>query len=201
MARRHDYASKGSPKKRSANRRGDKATVPGWVWLLAGLSLGLLVAFLVFLQGQPGGSIKLPKLPEISREQPKPEDTRAVRKPAETQAPKKEESGIEFNFYDILPNYEVAIPEKELEQPIAKGTQPSDYLLQAGSFRSAQDADGRRAQLALLGISSEVRTAKTDRGTWHRVIVGPFNTTMELDKMRRRMQDNQIDVLLIRQKK
>ncbi len=199
MPRRHDYASNSSPKKRPANRRGEKKPVPGWLWLLAGLSLGLLIAFLVYLQGKPGGGIQLPKLPEVSREAPKAEDTRSVRKPPEPVAPKKE--GIEFNFYDILPNYEVAIPEKELEQPIAQGAKPSDYLLQAGSFRKANDADGRRAQLALLGITSEVRTAKTDRGTWHRVIVGPFATTLELDKMRRRMQDNQIDVLLIRQKK
>ena len=43
-----------------------------------------------------------------------------------------------------------------------------------GSFRERREADRLRAELALGGFESSIRTADTANGTWHRVMLGPF---------------------------
>lgn len=187
-----DYAKKPTNKRRPPARKG----APGWVWMLGGLAVGLFVAFLVYLQQQPGtvkGVKREAAVQPLARPQPAP---------AKRQEADEEEDGIDFDFYRLLPSYEVAIPEQELQQPLAKGRKASDYLLQTGSFRNPRDADARKAQLALLGINSKIHTIKANDGsTWHRVVVGPYDTTLKLDRVRRRLQDNHIDYLTVRKQR
>ena len=60
----------------------------------------------------------------------------------------------------------------------------SSYLLQAGSFKSAEDADSLRAQLLLTGMPN-VTTSKvvsSSGTTWYRVRVGPFSSRSKLNK-------------------
>ena len=74
----------------------------------------------------------------------------AASKPAETPR---------FDFYTILPNQEVVVPDPE--PPAKKEPKAGDkkakpvpegvYYLQAGSFRNLDDANGMRAQVILLG--------------------------------------------------
>lgn len=108
-----------------------------------------------------------------------------------------------FDFYRMLPNYEVVIPEEDIavtptldQEPVAGA---GNYVLQAGSFRSAADADRLRAQLALLGVESRVQTVTIDDAdTWHRVRIGPMRDLRELNAAREKLAQNQIEVLVIR---
>ena len=72
------------------------------------------------------------------------------------------------------------------------------FILQAGSFRSAADADQMKAQLALLGAVANVQTVNVDGETWHRVRVGPVDGARAADQLRRQLQDNGIDVLVLK---
>ena len=62
------------------------------------------------------------------------------------------EGGDRYDFYDMLPNFEVVVPEKDREvkrdQPAARSSGPGVYVLQAGSYRNVPDAERVRAQLA-----------------------------------------------------
>ncbi len=185
-----DYKHRAQPRRR---RRGG---VPGWLWLLAGLAVGLFVAFLVWLGGGDEGDDR-----PVPRTAPG-QDAREVRKaprPAIPPPPKPR-----FEFYELLPDMEVVVvPEEELgpkpAQGVARVEKPGTYVLQAGSFRSARQADELRARLALMGLESRVQAVTLDSGeTWHRVRVGPFRDLAELNRVRAQLAENHIEAILLR---
>ena len=107
-----------------------------------------------------------------------------------------------FDFYRMLPNYEVVIPEQE---DVATGAEEAPvqaagvYVLQAGSFRKAEDADRLRAQLALLGIESRIQQVTIDgTDSWHRVRIGPIEDLQRLQELRQTLARNEVEALVIR---
>ena len=114
----------------------------------------------------------------------------------------KEPTEQRFTFYDMLPNFEVIIPEQEpdVAADIEPRTviEPGLYVLQAGSFSAYADADRRRAELALHGIESQIQRVTIDDKTYHRVRIGPTNDLDKLNVLRSRLRAAQIDVLRIR---
>ena len=188
MAR--DYA------KRTTTRKPAKKPVGGWVWMLGGLLIGLFIAFLVYLQQQGGEPFKGLSLPKMK---PSSTDTRSVKKQPIPKAPPKKE-GINFDFYSILPEQEIVIPESELSKN-SKPEEKANFYLQVGSFKSNDDAQARMAELFLLNLTPSVQKVTVDGGnTWHRVRVGPYVDRRKLDKARRRLQDNGIDFFVIKEK-
>ena len=76
---------------------------------------------------------------------------------------------------------------------------PGTYFLQAGSFRSFAEADNLKAQLALLGVESKIDTVTVNNtDTWHRVRVGPYQDLRELNKIRTRLLNNNINAILLK---
>ncbi len=101
----------------------------------------------------------------------------------------------------MLPNFEVVVPEKEVVVPRdAPETveKKGAYVLQAGSYRKFEDADRVRAQLALQGIESNVQRVAIDSDTWHRVRIGPITDTAELERVRTRLREAEVDFLVVR---
>lgn len=56
----------------------------------------------------------------------------------------------------------------------AAPTAKTQFFLQAGSFRRAEEADRVRAQILMLGHEVRVETGEVKGETWHRVLVGPY---------------------------
>jgi len=194
MAQR-DYA------KRTTTRK-PKSQVPGWVWMLAGLLVGLFIAFLVYLQQIGGTSALKHKLVSSSHSSKKPPatDTRAVTKATPAPAPKKKE-GINFDFYNILPEMEVVIPDEELKPGDNNTQEKATFYLQVGSFKNDSEAEARKAELLLLNFNPSVQNVTIDGSqTWHRVRIGPFSDRRKVDQARRRLQDNGIDFIILKEK-
>ncbi len=186
MARR-DYA------KRTTTRSNKKKPLPGWVWMLGGLVAGLFIAFLVYVQKEGTAPTRIASK---AKDKPAVTDTRAVKKTTPPPAPKKRD-GINFDFYNILPELEVVIPDLELGREEEKAT----YYLQVGSFKSQEEAESRKAELLLLNFTPSVQTVTVDNSqTWHRVRLGPFTDRRSVDKARRRLQDNGIDFIMLKDK-
>ena len=186
--------AKRKPRRSTKRTRSDE--FPGWAWMLFGLAIGLSVAFAVYMKdrGPP---------PERRAAQPaslkNPLDDNGERAAAETSEPREEGR---FTFYDMLPNFEVVIPEQEPNvktdnEPKAV-VEPGIYVLQAGSFSSYADADRRRAELALQGIESRIQRVTIDDRTYHRVRIGPIDDLDKLNMLRSRLRAANIDVLRIR---
>ena len=115
-----------------------------------------------------------------------------------------------FEFFTLLPEMETLVdePRQAKKKIIVSSPQktanlkPQDkvsYLIQVGSFKSAKDADGLKARLALLGIESKVQTVKIDNeATWHRVQVGPIVGRDKVDVLQKQLKKNKIESLLMR---
>ena len=178
--------------KRRATRKRSNPSMAGWVWMLFGLAVGLAVAAAIYVNDRS------PQGP-VSATAPPPAAKPAPAKPAAATPEPVEER---FDFYDMLPSFEVVIPEEDLEaRPDVAATpvnKPGPYVLQAGSFSSNEDADRMKARLALLGIVSRIQKVSIDDKTFHRVRVGPVSDLTELNRMRSQLRDARIEVMVIR---
>ena len=71
-------------------------------------------------------------------------------------------------------------------------------MLQAGSFRKQEDADHLRAELILMGLTVFIKEVNRDNIKWHRVMVGPVQSKLELDRTRARLAEENIETISIR---
>ena len=105
------------PRKNQARRSG-RAGMPGWMWLAIGLLIGAVVfGYLQFRDrwGQPASNLPQPD-PHAQAKSPSGDD--AVPEPAERPKPK-------YDFYTLLPEKEVVIPDAELDaQARAEAAKP-----------------------------------------------------------------------------
>jgi len=169
--------------------RGQREGFSGWVGLLIGLALGLGVGFALYwfdprepLPAGAEGAVQSTAEPASAREaadDPQPD---------------------QYDFYDMLPNFEVVVPEKEavVRDVPESAAKTGAYVLQAGSYRKFEDADRVRAQLALQGIESNVQRVAIDNDTWHRVRIGPISDPAELERVRSRLKEAEVDFLVVR---
>ena len=77
-------------------------------------------------------------------------------------------------------------------------SEASRYLVQAGAFKSAQEADGLRARLALLGFDARVYPVDQAGTTLYRVRIGPYGQMDEVNKTRKVLEDNSIEAQIVR---
>lgn len=187
-------------RKSHGNSRRNQQEYPGWLWMLFGLALGLSVAFAVYVKDRRPTPVVAGAPPQPASLQNSLDDN--GEDPAEAAQPAGEQTESRFTFYDMLPNFEVVIPEKEPDVALDAEPQaivePGLYVLQAGSFSLYADADRRRAELALHGIESQIQRVMIDDKTYHRVRIGPTDDLDQLNMLRSRLRAAQIDVLRIR---
>jgi cell division protein FtsN len=78
------------------------------------------------------------------------------------------------------------------------GADPFTYFIQAGAFRTPEDAEQQRARLLLLGMQAKVSEREQAGRTVYRVRLGPFNKKDEADKAKERLDNNSIETALVR---
>ena len=174
--------------------------LPGWVWLLTGLTMGLTVALLVYVN-QP--RVTPSEARPASNVSPDPAPSAKEGKTAPKDADRR------FDFYTLLPELEVVVPENQARPaaenrarelvPVQTAAQ-GPYMLQAGSFQRFEEADSLKATLALLGVEANIQTVTVDRNTWHRVRVGPYDNLAKLNRIRDRLARNQIDTMTLQER-
>ncbi len=215
-----DQTSPAAPKPRAAQRKSGGSTLLG---IFIGLVIGISIAFGVvwYLNkatlpfqnkyegapktdkdkaATPGGSVGAAPAPLPG----KPGD-----KPAERQR---------FDFYNILEGKPTVPPGTPASGGTAPGTpvpgaaapapvvdaKPAPveiYFLQVGSFQKAADADNLKAKLALTGLDASVQEVSIpDKGTMHRVRVGPFRDPEEMNRARGLLAQGGVQGTVIKQK-
>ncbi len=188
--------------KKQATRSGSRGT-PGWVWLLVGLVLGPLLWGGYYLYR--GGRVDdlLPK-PNPSAEAPPASEEPVAQAPA----PRKPK----YDFYEVLPAKEVVIPDSELSaaaQAEALKAQTAQaepeaaasgvrYLIQAGAFRSAADAEALKARIALSGEVARVEAGDSQGATMYRVRLGPYPNAGSLAQAKQTLAANGIEAQAIK---
>jgi len=217
MAARRDYASKKRNGKTATRNTAKKPAAPRkktpvkakkpfpikllLVTVLMTGALGYLLYSLV--QVKPGNGT----VTTVSKPTPKPKaepkqraTAQAKTQPAQKAAQTAAKDEKRFEFYEMLPKSEVTTSDPTVYKSTPKtAVAQQQYLLQAGSFRSAQDADRMRAQLILLGLPN-VRSEKTSSGNgiWYRVRTGPFKNRTELSAATNKLAKQNIFPLKIK---
>jgi cell division protein FtsN len=179
-------------------RRRKSTGFSGWTGLAIGLCAGLAVAAYVYLKDHrtdpaPAQTIKIAKKKGHGSD-PQDADSGDA---GSVDAPAKS-----YDFYDMLPKFEVVVPEKDKDvkpdiRPVPE-TRRGSYVLQAGSYKNYADAERVRAQLARQGVESKVQKVSVDNDSWLRVRIGPLTNLDELNRLRQILRKADIDVLVIR---
>ncbi len=190
-----------TPKDYKHRRKSGKKPKPArsWLWFVAGLLIG--VAGTLFAEFQEYFSAE--GVVRAVREATSSDGSEASAK-AKEQKPEKKAKRPRFEFYTMLPEMEVAVPEHELTGgSTAASRSPEDdgvtYVLQAGSFRQLAQADRLKAELALIGMPVKIQTVAIEGGSkWHRVRVGPFTNLQALNEARSELQSNGLKVMVLK---
>jgi cell division protein FtsN len=170
----------------------------GWLGAMCGLGLGLAVAGIIYFKDHHSDAptVQANKANKKRSRGSEPPDAEAGDSGAAEESPKS------YDFYSMLPKFEVVVPEREKDvKPDIRAvpeTRRGTYVLQAGSYKNFADADRVRAQLALQGVESKVQKVSVDSDTWHRIRIGPISKLDELNKLRTILRKADVDVLVIR---
>ena len=163
-----------------------------------GLAVGVILTAGVFIYKSDAHKA-------VEPDSPRPEPQQRASSPSsDSDADTASNAGGErYDFYEMLPNFEVVVPEKDrdVKRDIPGGARierPGVYVLQAGSYRNQADAERVSAQLKLQGIDAKVQRVAVDNDVWHRVRVGPISDLTALNKVRKQLQAADVDGLVIR---
>ena len=210
---------------KQAYRGSEKQSWPAWIWLGLGMLLGLTLSALVLVRDWA------PMLHKKNVPQPNPEATapkESEQAVAEDAAKKPAPPKKTFDFYSVLPEMEVVIPDAELSakakaeqarqqqaaQQTANGTAAAPapatapaaaaeagarYVLLAGSYADAKSADEAKAKLALLGIVAKVQSITINGKTWNRVIVGPYSNASETEAAKATLSESGVKAIPMKQ--
>jgi len=157
----------------------------GWVGLFAGLAIGLTVALGVFLHYR-----------DLAPAEPR---AAAAKPPASAQSPEEAppapvDPAKDLTFYDDLPRQEVQVPTKEEKAGGKASALPAgDVVLQAGSFKQPDEADKLQAKLAQYGVDAKIQRFALEDETWYRVRIGPIATVQELEAIRAKLAEAEVE--------
>lgn len=191
-----------APGRAAAERRQnfDRQTRVGfWKWMLITAIIISFVVFLVYLRSTGSKQINPQQISQTS-----PDKSGAGNAAISTEKQKPEVKPgpkmPQFDFYTILPDKEVVVPEYEIktrtrEERVGKAKE-THYIMQAGSFKTFKEADRLRKKLASMGIESKVQKAKVGSANWYRVKMGPYTQTASVNTIRARLRQNGIDVII-----
>tara|TARA_R110002096_G_scaffold367224_2_gene560560 strand:- start:429 stop:953 length:525 start_codon:yes stop_codon:yes gene_type:complete len=165
---------------RKKTRSTKTAPLPGWIWLVTGLIIGLSATFLPSLNEQHAAS-------QAAKEEPAKSSVAPVSKRT-------------FDFYTILPELEVVVDRDDQQSTVKDSNKlpAGNYVLQVGSFKSSVEADSLKAQLALMGVETNIETVKVNTINWHRVRVGPSKDIDQLQATQKRLRVKNMDSILLK---
>ena len=174
-------------RKRSTTK--PSSILPAWIWLTLGILIGLGIAMVTRMNGRYVDS----GYSDASSQQENTANSQQVKKP-------------KFDFYTLLPELEVVIPDEEKRPLEQKGINnkhseyTGGYLLQAGSFQKYDEADSLKARLALVGVEAHIQSVEVNNSKWHRVRIGPSHDRQALEDLRKRLRKQHIDTMLMQAK-
>ncbi|MBI5436699.1 MAG: SPOR domain-containing protein [Nitrosomonadales bacterium] len=195
--------AKNSSTRSAPPRKGSSLLVGIMVGMVVGLAIAAGIAWYILKTPNPFVSKESREAVRLAPDAAKPAPAPAAA------ASGAGEGKPRFEFYKVLTDKQDAtVPaQKGSDKPLAtepasaKPVQPAEktaaketYFLQAGAFSNADDADKLKAKLAMLGMEASIQTVTIpDRGVWHRVRLGPYKGTDEMNKTLAALKQNGVE--------
>ena len=137
----------------------------------------------------------------------------------------QEDTNKDYRFYELLPQQQVTpIPEQAvpgnkstgavviIEAPEVAASEASpnqtglitteevknNYILQVRSYNDPDQADARRAEIILNGLSADVLKIQENGETWYRVISGPYESQDAAVSAQQTLQHSGIDSIVVK---
>lgn len=102
------------------------------------------------------------------------------------------------NKADIKPGSTDPLGDLAKAKSSGGGLDPFTYFIQAGAYRTPEDAETQRAKLSLSGVEAKVTEREQAGRPIFRVRVGPFDKKEDADKAKERMDGTGLDTALVR---
>lgn len=164
-----DYVKRGKAPRKKNTRRQPTKTRAGFPFKWALLAVILVSAFAYGLYWLSKTDAPTPPSPPVSHTQP------ATQSQVESLPKKPKEK---WSYIEELEGKEVEVKAKALPQ----STRP--YLMQCGAYRSQGQANERKAIIAFQGLESQIKVSPGEKGTWYRVVLGPYPRKRQAEKDR-----------------
>ncbi|MBB4836002.1 SPOR domain-containing protein [Acinetobacter schindleri] len=187
-----------------------KPLIPAWLGTL--VIILIVLSFLVVLMlWKPWEPVK-PNNDQITSQHYEEEDTNKDYRfydllPKQQVTPIPEQAVPETNKQDAVviveaPRTEEAAPETVnepglvTEEPVAP---VATYILQVRSFDDPDQADARRAEIILNGLSADVVRSVENGKVWYRVVSGPYDSVEAAVIAQQTLQHSGIDSIVVKQ--
>ena len=181
-----------------------KPLIPSWLWMLVVILIVLCFAVALMLW-KPWSPVQTKT--EVTSEQI------------------QEDTNKDYRFYELLPQQQVtpipeqAVPENKntnavviVEAPEVPASEAapnqtgllsaeevkSNYILQVRSYNDPDQADARRAEIILNGLSADVLKIQENGETWYRVISGPYESQDAAVSAQQTLQHSGIDSIVVK---
>jgi len=80
----------------------------------------------------------------------------------------------------------------------ATGQDPFSYYVQAGAFRSNEEAESQRAKLVMQGYDPRISDKEQGGKTVYRVRIGPLSAKEEAEKIQIKLATSKIEAAIVR---
>ncbi len=222
MAKRPAQNSRAAPKgattrarARSSGNSQGVSGIPGWLWAIAGLIGGFALSqYLDHTSPEPVAAV----VPKPASQSSSSQASSGSSESGKAGTGSAQPATPTFEFYTLLPETEVIAPNSsssntpettakasqeaaaddaanQTKQPAATGS----YMLQAASFRDIADAERLANRLKDFGLLAKITDVRANGNQiWHRVQVGPYRDTRELNRAQDLMVTQGIEPLMIR---
>ena len=99
-----------------------------------------------------------------------------------------------YDFYDVLPG------KKNLNQQSSAPTTQNElkYYVQVGAFNNQESANDLKAKLALLGISTTIKSSNENNTIINRVIIGPLDNEDQANQIINQLHDQDISGIMVK---
>ena len=81
---------------------------------------------------------------------------------------------------------------------LAPTAEPFEYFVQAGAFRTTEDAEAQRAKLAMMGMEAKVTEREQSGRTVYRVRMGPYAKRDDAERAKDKLESAGGDTTLVR---
>jgi cell division protein FtsN len=95
------------------------------------------------------------------------------------------------------PKSEAKAPEPKAAEAKPASTDPFIYFVQAGAYRSTEEAEAQRAKTGMLGLETKISERDQGGRTVYRVRVGPMDK-VEAERVRAKLEAAHIDSAMVR---